>query len=70
MESGDWQGLARGLLIDPKKAKQVIEDLESRHADIQKLETGITELRQLFVEIALLIRGQVSHTPRDLATYI
>ncbi|EZA62021.1 Syntaxin-1B [Ooceraea biroi] len=47
------------ILEDSKVARQQLSDIESRHNDVLKLEKSLTEIRDMFAEIAFLIEKQV-----------
>ncbi|XP_024884819.1 syntaxin-1A-like [Temnothorax curvispinosus] len=46
------------ILEDSKIARQQLSDIESRHNDVLKLEKSITEVRDIFAEMAFLIEEQ------------
>ena len=48
------------IIADSQQAKQALADVEARHQDIVKLETNIRELRDMFVDMALLVEAQVT----------
>jgi t-SNARE complex subunit, syntaxin len=41
------------------EARKALEDVQIRHQELLKLEKSIQELRDLFVEMALLVEQQV-----------
>lgn len=45
--------------------KQALNEIETRHNEIIKLETSIRELHDMFVDMAMLVESQV--LPQDLA---
>ncbi|CAK9812548.1 Syntaxin-1A homolog [Anthophora quadrimaculata] len=49
------------ILEDSRIARQQLSDIQSRHNDILKLEKSITEVRDLFTEIAFFIEKQAKH---------
>ncbi|CAK9810098.1 Syntaxin-1A homolog [Anthophora plagiata] len=49
------------ILEDSRIARQQLSDIQSRHNDILKLEKSITEIRDMFTEIAFLIEKQAKH---------
>lgn len=58
------------ILEDSKIARQQLSDIKSRHNDVLKLEKSLTEVRDMFEEIAFLIEKQVSiNTIRKIITY-
>ena len=48
--------------------RQTINDIENRHEMFIKLEKSITELHDMFLDIAMLIENQVK-TPRHVPRY-
>lgn len=46
-------------LAEVKKAKLDLRELEDRHQELLKLEKGIQQVRDLFVDIAVLVTEQV-----------
>ncbi|KAL6255869.1 hypothetical protein P5V15_013111 [Pogonomyrmex californicus] len=46
------------ILEDSKIARQQLSDIKSRHNDVLKLEKSITEVRDMFAEMAFLIEKQ------------
>ncbi|OWA51642.1 Syntaxin-1A [Hypsibius exemplaris] len=58
LESGNLQIFTEGIIADSQQAKQALADVEARHQDILKLETNIRELRDMFVDMALLVEAQ------------
>ncbi|XP_076289476.1 syntaxin-1A [Lasioglossum baleicum] len=46
------------ILEDTRIAKQQLADIQSRHKDIMKLEKSITEVRDMFTEMAFLVDKQ------------
>lgn len=47
------------LVLEERKAKEVLLELEARHADILRLETNVRELHQIFLYTAMLVEEQV-----------
>ena len=47
------------IIADSQKAKQALADVEARHDDILKLESHISDLKEIFVDLALLVEAQV-----------
>lgn len=45
--------------METQAAKKSLADIEARHEDIMKLENSIRELRDMFVDMALLVESQV-----------
>ncbi len=48
------------IIMDTAQAKQSLKDIEARHNDILKLEKSITELRDMFLDMAMLVEQQVT----------
>lgn len=46
--------------------KQALNEIETRHNEIIKLETSIRELHDMFVDMAMLVESQVLPFPRLL----
>lgn len=51
--------------------KQALNEIETRHTEIIKLENSIRELHDMFVDMAMLVESQVSGLPatRGLTAY-
>ncbi len=47
------------IVMETQQAKQTLAEIESRHADIIKLENSIRELHEMFMDMALLVESQV-----------
>ncbi|XP_022245585.1 syntaxin-like isoform X3 [Limulus polyphemus] len=58
LESDNPATFTQGIVIETQKAKQTIEDIEARHADIIKLEKSIRELHDMFMDMAMLVESQ------------
>lgn len=41
--------------------KQALNEIETRHTEIIKLENSIRELHDMFVDMAMLVESQVRH---------
>ena len=59
-----WNIFARGIISEPAVTKQMMADIEQRHADILKLEQSIIELHDLFIEMSILVEVQGEHVDR------
>lgn len=44
--------------MESEKNKQALADVQARHQDIMKLEESVRELRDLFIEMAVLVESQ------------
>lgn len=55
--------------MDSQMTKQALNEIETRHNEIIKLETSIRELHDMFVDMAMLVESQVlllsSDTPSE-----
>lgn len=58
IESGNPAIFNSEIIMETQQAKQSLAEIQARHSDIMKLEKSITELRDLFVEIATQIEAQ------------
>ncbi|XP_022252333.1 syntaxin-like [Limulus polyphemus] len=58
LESDNPAIFTQGIVIETQKAKQTLEDIEARHADIIKLEKSIKELHDMFMDMAMLVESQ------------
>lgn len=58
IESGNPAIFTRGIIMETKQARQTLADIEARHSDIMKLEKSIRELRDMFLDMAILVESQ------------
>lgn len=49
--------------MDSQMTKQALNEIETRHNEIIKLETSIRELHDMFVDMAMLVESQVQALP-------
>jgi hypothetical protein len=49
--------------MDSQMTKQALNEIETRHNEIIKLETSIRELHDMFVDMAMLVESQVRALP-------
>lgn len=49
------------ILIDAKATKQALNEIESRHDEILKLERSIKDLHDMFQYLAMEVEAQVKH---------
>lgn len=49
--------------MDSQMTKQALNEIETRHNEIIKLETSIRELHDMFVDMAMLVESQVQAAP-------
>ncbi|XP_029431158.1 syntaxin-3 isoform X4 [Rhinatrema bivittatum] len=57
LESGNPAIFTSGI-IDSQISKQALNEIESRHKDIVRLESSIKELHDMFLDIAMLVENQ------------
>lgn len=50
------------IKMDSQMTKQALNEIETRHNEIIKLENSIRELHDMFVDMAMLVESQVSAT--------
>ena len=58
LDSGNLQLFTQDILMETKQSKQTLVDIEARHNDILKLEQSISELHDMFTDLALMIETQ------------
>ncbi|XP_022647563.1 syntaxin-like [Varroa jacobsoni] len=58
IESGNVDVFTQGTIMKTAKAKEALADVQARHKDILQLEKSIRELRDMFLEMAVLVEGQ------------
>ncbi|ESO03789.1 hypothetical protein HELRODRAFT_80076 [Helobdella robusta] len=58
LESGNPNIFTQGIITETQQAKQSLKDIEARHQDIIKLENSIRELRDMFLDMAMLVESQ------------
>ena len=51
--------LSYQIKMDSQMTKQALNEIETRHNEIIKLETSIRELHDMFVDMAMLVESQV-----------
>ncbi|KAG8597449.1 hypothetical protein GDO81_002284 [Engystomops pustulosus] len=54
----NWYFPVFQIISDSKITRQALNEIESRHKDIMKLESSIRELHDLFMDIAMLVETQ------------
>ncbi|KAM7050399.1 syntaxin-2 isoform 2-T3 [Molossus nigricans] len=58
LESGSPSVFTSDIISDSQITKQALNEIESRRRDILRLETSLRELRELFVDMAVLVETQ------------
>lgn len=56
------------IISDSHITRQALNEIESRHKDILKLETSIRELHEMFMDMAMFVETQVRAACPGLAT--
>ncbi|XP_055289385.1 syntaxin-11 isoform X1 [Moschus berezovskii] len=57
-EQGKWDVFSENLLADVKGARAALNEIESRHRELLRLEGRIRDLHDLFLQMALLVEQQ------------
>lgn len=58
LESGNPSIFTCDIISDSQITRQALDEIESRHKDIMKLESSIRELHDMFMDIAVLVQMQ------------
>ncbi|XP_053146533.1 syntaxin-11 [Hemicordylus capensis] len=58
IEQGRWDVFSENLLSDAKGARTALNEIETRHKELMKLECRIREVHELFLQVALLVEEQ------------
>nr|XP_056709251.1 syntaxin-11 [Euleptes europaea] len=58
IEQGRWDVFSENLLSDIKGARSALNEIETRHKELMKLECRIREVHELFLQVALLVEEQ------------
>ncbi|XP_074787117.1 syntaxin-1B isoform X3 [Athene noctua] len=58
LESGKLAIFTDDIKMDSQMTKQALNEIETRHNEIIKLETSIRELHDMFVDMAMLVESQ------------
>ncbi|XP_075891055.1 syntaxin-4 [Nelusetta ayraudi] len=58
LESGQTDVFTQNILIDAKATKQALNEIESRHDEIRKLEKSIKDLHDMFQYLAMEVEAQ------------
>ncbi|CAH8482384.1 unnamed protein product [Schistosoma turkestanicum] len=56
----------QAIMAETEAAKRSLSDIEARHADIIRLEKSIQEMRELFLNVALLVDQQIFEETKRL----
>ncbi|XP_027621493.1 syntaxin-11 isoform X1 [Tupaia chinensis] len=57
-EQGKWDVFSENLLADVKGARAALNEIESRHRELLRLEGRIRDVHELFLQMALLVEQQ------------
>lgn len=57
--NSDLSKPAPQIKMDSQMTKQALNEIETRHTEIIKLENSIRELHDMFVDMAMLVESQV-----------
>uniref|UniRef100_A0A8D2KWP9 Syntaxin-11 n=2 Tax=Varanus komodoensis TaxID=61221 RepID=A0A8D2KWP9_VARKO len=58
IEHGRWDVFSENLLSDAKGARSALNEIETRHKELLKLESRIREVHELFLQVALMVEEQ------------
>ncbi|ERE75166.1 syntaxin-2-like protein [Cricetulus griseus] len=58
LESGKPSIFISDIISDSQITRQALNEIESRHKDIMKLETSIRELHEMFMDMAMFVEAQ------------
>ncbi|XP_054568653.1 syntaxin-2 isoform X1 [Eptesicus fuscus] len=58
LESGNPSIFTSDIISDSQVTRQALNEIESRHKDIMRLETSIRELHEMFVDMAMFVETQ------------
>ncbi|XP_064128109.1 syntaxin-2 isoform X1 [Loxodonta africana] len=58
LESGNPSIFTSDIISDSQITRQALNEIESRHKDIMKLETSIRELHEVFMDMAMFVETQ------------
>ncbi|XP_025722054.1 syntaxin-11 isoform X1 [Callorhinus ursinus] len=57
-EQGKWDVFSENLLADVKGARAALNEIESRHRELLRLESRIRDVHELFLQMAVLLEEQ------------
>ncbi|XP_078057042.1 syntaxin-4-like [Mustelus asterias] len=58
LESGQQEVFTANLMRETQVTKQALDDIESRHTEIKRLERSIVELHEMFTYLAMEVEAQ------------
>ncbi|XP_057619849.1 syntaxin-2-like isoform X3 [Chionomys nivalis] len=63
LESGKPSIFISDIISDSQITRQALNEIESRHKDIMKLESSIRELHEMFMDMAMFVETQTRSPP-------
>lgn len=60
IETGKWNVFSDNLLLEGRTARSALNEIENRHKELLELEGRIRDIRDLFLQMALLVEEQGS----------
>ncbi|KAG5283320.1 hypothetical protein AALO_G00040780 [Alosa alosa] len=64
MEQGKWEVFNENILLDVKITRHQVTEIEQRHKELLNLESNMKDLRDLFVDIFILVEEQGEYIER------
>ncbi|XP_028847373.1 syntaxin-19 [Denticeps clupeoides] len=61
MEQGKWEVFNENILLDAKITRQQLSEIEQRHKELLNLESNMKDLRDLFLDVFMLVEEQGEH---------
>lgn len=58
IETGKWNVFSDNLLLEGRTARSALNEIENRHKELMELEGRIRDIRDLFLQMALLVENQ------------
>lgn len=58
IEQGRWDVFSENLLSDIKGTRTALNEIETRHKELMKLECRIKEVHELFLQVAIMVEEQ------------
>uniref|UniRef100_UPI00358E03A0 syntaxin-11 n=1 Tax=Myxine glutinosa TaxID=7769 RepID=UPI00358E03A0 len=56
LEKGNWDLFTGNLILETKAAKEAFDEIEKRHQELLQLEQRITQVHELFGQVAILVQ--------------
>ena len=64
MEQGKWEVFNENILLDSKITRHQLSEIEQRHKELLNLESNMKDLRDLFLDVFLLVQEQGEYIER------